>query len=51
MSTMSWAFVIFTTILLCGGVACTVVWFRQAGARLEAARAKREARDGERHQP
>jgi hypothetical protein len=51
MGTMNWAFVIFTAILLCGGVACTVIWFRQAGARLEAARAKRVALDGERRQP
>ncbi len=45
---MGVAFVIFTTILLCVGVACTVFWFRQAGARLEAAHAKREAADEER---
>ena len=51
MSTMNWAIVIFTTILLCGGVACTVVWFRQAGARLDAARVKREALDGKRRLP
>ena len=40
MISMGWAFVIFTTLLLGGGVACTVLWFWQAGARLEAARAK-----------
>ena len=38
---MGWAFVIFTAILLCVGVACTVFWFRQA-------RVKREASEGER---
>ncbi|HEX6183437.1 MAG TPA: hypothetical protein VFZ44_05960 [Pyrinomonadaceae bacterium] len=48
MMTMGWAFVILTTILLCGGVACTVVWFRRAGARLEAARVKGEVPGGER---
>ena len=48
MGTMGWTFVILTTILLCGGVVCTVVWFRQAGARLEAARARSEATGGER---
>jgi hypothetical protein len=48
MITMGWAFVILTTILLCGGVVCTVVWFRQAGARMEAARAKGEAPGGKR---
>ncbi len=42
MISMGWAFVILTTLLLCGGVACTVLWFWQAGARLEAARAGRE---------
>ncbi|HEX8500027.1 MAG TPA: hypothetical protein VF659_05490 [Pyrinomonadaceae bacterium] len=47
MISMWWAFVIFTTLLLCGGVAFTVVWFWQAGARLEtAARARRELPDG-----
>ena len=45
---MGVAFVIFTTLLLCGGVACTVVWFRRAGARLEAARVEREAPEGAR---
>lgn len=48
MISMGLAFVIITAILLCGGVACTVLWFRQAGARLEAARLKREAAGGER---
>ena len=45
---MGWAFVIVTTILLCGGVACTAVWFQRAGARLEAARVKSEVTGGER---
>ncbi len=43
MISMGVAFVIFTTLLLCGGAACTVVWFRQAGSRLERAPARREA--------
>jgi len=50
MITMGWAVIIFTTLLLCGGVACTVFWFRQAGARLERARVKGEASDAERGQ-
>ena len=42
MISMGWMFVIFTTLLLCGGVAYTVLWFRRAGARLEQARVRRE---------
>ena len=35
-------FVVFTTLLLCGGVAYTLLWFRQAGARLREAPLKRD---------
>jgi hypothetical protein len=42
MLTMGVFFVIFTTLLLCGGVAYTLLWFRQAGARLREAPVKRE---------
>jgi hypothetical protein len=40
MITMGLAFVIFTTLLLCGGVAYTFLWFRQAGVRLREAGTK-----------
>lgn len=50
MGTMGWTFVIFTTILLGVGVAFTVFWFRQAGARLEQARVRGEASEGEQKQ-
>lgn len=46
MISMGVLFVIFTTVLLIGGVAYTVLWFHQAGARLEAAPVKREASGG-----
>ncbi|HEX8282913.1 MAG TPA: hypothetical protein VF588_06140 [Pyrinomonadaceae bacterium] len=42
MITMGVIFVIFTTLLLCGGVAFTLLWFRQAGRRLREAGVKRE---------
>ena len=45
MFTMGVFFVIFTTLLLCGGVAFTLLWFRQAGGRPDEARVKGE--DGE----
>ena len=34
MLSMGWAFVVFTTLLLCGDVAYTILWFWQAGARV-----------------
>ena len=42
---MGVAFVIFTTVLLLGGVTYTVLWFRQAGARPEEVRPKPETPD------
>ena len=47
MISIGWVFVIFSTLLLCGGVAGTVLWFRQAGARLEAAGEKPRVSKGE----
>ena len=43
MLTMGTFFVVFTTLLLCGGVAFTLLWFRQAGRSPREARVKREA--------
>jgi hypothetical protein len=41
MLSMAWFFVIFSALLLGGGVAYTVLWFRQAEARMQQARARR----------
>jgi hypothetical protein len=40
MISMGMLFVIFATVLLFGGTLCTVLWFRQAGARLREAGTK-----------
>lgn len=42
MLSMGVFFVVFTTLLLCGGVAFTLLWFRQAGGGPREARAERE---------
>ena len=42
MISMGLVFVVFTTLLLCGGVAYTLLWFRQAEGRLREARVSRE---------
>ena len=42
MLSMGWTFLIFTFALLCAGVAFTLLWFRQAGARVRGARVERE---------
>jgi hypothetical protein len=41
MLSMGWVFGVFSALLLCGGVGYTVLWFRQAEARMQQARAKR----------
>ncbi len=43
MLSMGVFFVVFTTLLLCGGVAFTLLWFRQAAAGPNEASVKREA--------
>ncbi|HEY0173438.1 MAG TPA: hypothetical protein VGB98_20675 [Pyrinomonadaceae bacterium] len=40
MLSMGVFFVVFTTLLLCGGVAFTLLWFRQAVGRPGEARVK-----------
>jgi hypothetical protein len=45
MFSMGVIFVVFTTLLLCGGVAFTLLWFRQAEGGPREARAKRETGD------
>ena len=45
MFTMGVLFVIFTTLLLCGGVAYTLLWFRQASGRPREARVGQEFRE------
>lgn len=43
MLSMGTVFVVLTTLLLCGGVAFTLLWFRQAKGEPREARVEREA--------
>ncbi len=48
MLSTGWLVILFTALLLCAGMAYTILWFRQAEARRQEARVRAEEGRGRR---